>query len=76
VEVVAVDDVDLGLTGIEPAAQAVGRHGAAGTPAQDHNLFRGHPDSLAPPPRRGIRAGAELFAVKYRPAMGGVSPLV
>jgi len=47
VPVVAVDDVDLGLIVVEAAAQPVGGHRAAGSPAEDHDPFPGH--VLSPP---------------------------
>ena len=42
VAVVAVDDVDLGLVGVEAAAQPVGGHRAAGAAAEDHDLLPAH----------------------------------
>ena len=43
VSIVAVDDVDLRLVKIETAAQPVGGHRAAGSPAENHYLFPRHP---------------------------------
>ena len=37
VPVVPVDDVDVGLMGLDPAAQPVGHHRAAGAAAEHHN---------------------------------------
>jgi hypothetical protein len=42
VPVVAVDDVDLGLVGVEAAAQSVGGHRAAGAAAENHDPFPRH----------------------------------
>ena len=47
VPVVAVDDVDLGVLGLEAAAQPVGGHRAAGAAAEDHDSFPGHDRSVA-----------------------------
>jgi len=47
VPVVAVDDVDLRLVGVEGAAEPVGGHCPAGSAAEDHDLFPRH--LLLPP---------------------------
>jgi hypothetical protein len=42
VAVVAVDDVDLRLVGVEATAQSVGGHRAAGPAAKNHDPFPRH----------------------------------
>ena len=49
VPVILVDDVDLGLVGVEAAAQPVSRHRAAGAATEDHDL---------PPPHSGPPASS------------------
>ena len=46
VPVVSIDDVDLCLVGVEPAAQPVGGHRAAGSAAEDHDLLPCHAREL------------------------------
>ena len=55
VAVVAVDDVDLGLVGVEAPAQPVGDHRAAGAAAQDDDPLARHRHRLAPAARHGHR---------------------
>ena len=53
VPVVAVDDVDLGLVGVEAAPQPVGGHRPAGAAAENHDPFPRH---LRSPPWDAPRA--------------------
>jgi hypothetical protein len=57
VPVVAVDDMDLRLVGVEAAPQPVGRHRAAGTAAENHDPFPRH---LCSPPWSALTAWRAL----------------
>ncbi len=59
--VVAVDDVDLGLVGVEAAAQPVGGHRAAGPAAEDHDLLPVHD---VPPSSAGWRPAAPVRSIR------------
>ena len=65
VPVVAVDDVDLGLVGVEAAAQPVGGHRAAGAAAEDHDLLPRHDRSFARARGGAIGGSAEPAADNY-----------
>src|SRR6266516_6781254 len=72
VAIVSVDDVDLGLVGVEAAAEPVGGHRAARPAAEDQDLFPRHcscllwsAQSLAVVWPAAIRAGPERRADNY-----------
>ena len=74
VAVVAVDDVDLGLVGVEAPAQPVGDHRAAGAAAEDDDLLARHGLRLAPAGRAAIGASSELPSENYAQRPGRLRP--
>ena len=74
VPVVAVDDVDLRLVGVEAAAQAVGGHRAARPAAEDHDLLPVHdapPAATASTPVVPSRALDASRRTRCRPRSSG-----
>src|SRR5438105_15102126 len=66
VPVVAIDDVDLGSVVLEPPPEPVGRHRAAGSSTEDHDLLLRHVGLL-------VRVHAKLgsgAAIRHRWALG------